>query len=381
MRISGLPAGTTVCLLLMAGLAMAARPSLAQSDAYTVYDIAVDATADDAASAQEAALAQGHVDALQAIVARLVPVGERDALPPLEAEDIVEMVQDFSIAEERTSAVRYLAVLTFRFDPGSVRAYLRANGVSFAETRSDPLLVLPIYGAAGSERLWRAPNPWREIWSARNLTAELVPMILPLGDLDDVSAVTAVKALDGDPAGLETIAQRYGAEEVLVSQLILRGNPAGGNARAQVNTTRYSAIASNRFRLDFSQEPEETFENFLARAAAGVADRVQNVWKAQNLLRFGDESKLMATIPVSSLGEWLEVKRRLDQVPIVVRSEIANMTRSAVDVVVTYLGDEDQLARTLEQSNLILTPDLAAGWWQLSLNSGGSQAGSQPSAQ
>lgn len=381
MRISGLPAGITVFLLLMAGLAVVARPSLAQSDAYTVYDVAVDATADDAASAQEAALAQGHVDALQAIVARLVPVGGRADLPPLEADDIVEMVQDFSIAEERTSTVRYLAVLTFRFDPGSVRAYLRANGVSFAETRSDPLLVLPIYGAAGSERLWRAPNPWRQIWSARNLTAELVPMILPLGDLDDVGAVTAVDALDGDPAGLETIAQRYGAEEVLVSQLILRGNPAGGNARAQVNSTRYSAIASNRFRLDFNQEQKESRDALLARAAAGVVDRIQSVWKAQNLLRFGDESKLMATIRVNSLGDWLEVKRRLEQVPVVVRNEIANMTRSAVDVEITYLGDEDQLARTLAQSNLILTPDLAAGWWQLSLNSGGSQAGSQPSSQ
>ena len=381
MRISGLPTGITVFLLLIAGLAMAARPSLAQSDAYTVYDIAVDATADDAASAREAALAQGHVDALRAMVARLVPAGERDALPPLEAEDIVEMVQDFSVADERTSTVRYLANLTFRFDPDSVRAYLRANGVSFAETRSDPLLVLPVYGAAGSERLWRDPNPWRRVWSSRNLTAELVPMILPLGDLDDLGAITAAGALDGDPAGLETIAQRYGAEEVLVSQLILRGNPAGGNARAQVNSTRYSAIASNRFRLDFNQEPEESLDALLARAAAGVVDRIQNVWKSQNLLRFGDESSLMATVPVTSLGDWLEVKRRLDQVPIVVRSKIANMTRSAVDLEITYLGDEDQLGRTLAQSNLVLTPELAGGWWQLSLNSGASQAGSQPGSQ
>lgn len=377
MRIRGLPARISFALVLAVGLALTARPAVAQSDAFTVFDIAVDATADDAASAREAALAQGHVDAMRVLVARLVPAADILDLPPLEPQKIVEMVQDFSVAEERTSNVRYLAELTFRFNPDSVRAYLRANSVPFAETRSDPVLVLPIYGAAGSERLWRAPNPWRHIWSTRNLTAELVPMILPLGDLDDLSAVTASAALDGDPAGLETISRRYGADEVLVSQLVLRGDPASGNARARVNTERYSAIESTRFRMDFNQNPRESRNAFLARAVAGVVERVQSSWKSANLLRFGDESKLMATVRVGSLDDWLEVQRRLEGIPLVVRSKLAYLTRNAVDVEITYLGDEDQLARTLAQSNLVLTPDLAAGWWQLSLNGGASQTGSQ----
>lgn len=363
------------------GLVLQPGRSAAEGDVFTVFNIAVDATADDAASAREAAMAQGHEAAFQVLLARLVPAEELPSLEPLEVEKIVELVQDFSVADERTSPVRYLAELTFRFNPEAVRNHLRAGNVSFAEARADPLLLLPIYGAAGSERLWRDPNPWRRAWTRRNLTGELVPILLPLGDLDDLAAVTADQALDGDPAGLETVGRRYGAEEVLVSQMVLRGDPSAGTARVRINSTRYSAFQTSSFQTDLSQEADETRGQFLGRARDRVVDRIQSTWKKANLLRFGEESRLLASVPVEVLGDWLEIKRRLDRVPIVVRSEMAYMTRKSVDVMIVYMGDEDQLARTLAQSDLVLTPDLAAGWWKLTLNSGVMRSGGQTGSQ
>ncbi len=365
-------------LVVVAALLSPLAAALAQDNVFAVHNIAVDATADDAAAARDAAITQGHNDALQALLRRLVPRSQISAVPPAEDRQVTELVQDFSVSNERTSGVRYLAELTVRFNPESIRQYLRSYDVAFAETQSDPLLVLPVLGTRGNARLWREPNPWRHIWSVRNMTSELVPIISPLGDLDDVAAIDSEQALEADPAPLEAVAARYGAEDVLVSQMRLQGDPAAGGARADITATRYTAYASRSFRLTYNQQQDESGDAFLARARDGVVGEIQDAWKEANLLRYGQENQLMATVPVRSVSDWMEVKRRLDSAPLVVRSELALMTRNAIEVQIVFMGDEDQLARTLAKSDLILTPDqYAVGWWQLMLNAGAPHLGSQ----
>ena len=369
-------------MVIVAALLSPLAAALAQDNVFAVHNIAVDATADDAAAARDAAIAQGHKDALQVLLRRLVPRSQLSAVPPADDSEIANLVQEFSVSNERTSGVRYLAELTVRFNPESIRQYLRGSDVAFAETQSEPLLVLAVLGAQGNARLWREPNPWRHSWSARNLTSELVPIISPLGDLDDVATVDAEQALEADPGPLEAVAARYGAEEVLVSQMLLRGDPAAGGARADITATRYTAYASRTFRLTYSQQQGESGDAFLARARDGVVGEVQDAWKEANLLRYGEENWLMATVPVRSISDWMEVKRRLDSAPLVVQSNLAHMTRNAIEVQIVFMGGEDQLARTLANSDLILTPDqYAVGWWQLTLNAGAPRLGSQSGAE
>ncbi len=369
-------------MVIVAALLSPFAGALAQDDVFAVHNIAVDATADDAAAARDAAIAQGHKGAFQVLLRRLVPRSQVSAVRPAADSEIANLVQDFSVSNERTSGIRYLAELTVRFNPESIRQYLRDSDVSFAETQSEPLLVLPVFGARGNARLWREPNPWRHIWSARNLTSELVPIISPLGDLDDVAAIDAEQALEANPAPLEAVATRYGAEEVVVSQLLLRGDPAAGGARAEITAMRYTAYASRTFRLNYSQQQGESQNAFLARARDGVAGQIQDAWKEANLLRYGQENQLMATVPVRSINDWMQVKQRLDNAPLVVQASLAHMTRNAIEIQIVFMGDEDQLARTLAKSDLILTPDqYAVGWWQLTLNSGAPRLGGQPSAE
>ena len=86
----------------------------------------------------------------------------------------------------------------------------------------------------------------------------------------------------------------------------------------------------------------------------------------------------MVTIPVASLAEWLEVKRRLDDVASVVGSDLAYMTRESVDLMITYVGSENQLSRALARKDLVLTQDVGQGWWQLTLNAALPEPDNQP---
>ena len=127
-------------LAFLASLALAATAVRAQSispiDVFTVRNVAVDVTARTAAAARERALKDGQTRALLRLLERLVSRSALDRLPTIDQATANFLVRDFEIANEKTSSVRYLATLTYRFKRSEVRALLRREDIPFAETVS-----------------------------------------------------------------------------------------------------------------------------------------------------------------------------------------------------------------------------------------------------
>jgi len=367
--------------LLAAGLAALSQAARADVEVYTVSRIPVDVTAETAAAAREAALAEGHREAYRRLMSRLVLEADAAYVPGLNQAQIAQLVQDFSVVDEKTSSVRYLADLTFRFKPEAVRELFRQSGLRFTETRSKPLLVLPIYQApSGEVLLWEEDNLWAYAWAGRDMSEELVPLSIPLGDLGDVAAIDVQQALAGDSAALSDIAARYGAEGVVVAQAGLTGDPAAGDARLDVVADRYNGSAWRIYADSISQPGEaqsgaaqsggtqsggtqsgETEALFDAAIDAVVAS-AQADWKAANHLSFDDQRMLSAIVPVSELGDWLEVKKRLAGIASIVGLDLVYMTRQYAQVDIAYIGDEERLSRAMSQSDLALSRSALAGW-------------------
>lgn len=369
----------SICRILLAPVlafaALGVAPAAAQGDLYSVSGIQVDATDENAASARVAAHASGHLHAFEILLARLVPEDEIFGVPQLEAAEIGALVQDFSVDDERTSAVRYLATLNFRFNPDQVRAFLGQNEIPFAEIRSEPALVLPILTQGGQSLLWRQPNSWREAWDGMQLEAELVPMVLPLGDLEDITAVTAAQVLASDVEGLQALARRYSVASIYIVRLALGLDPASNLSTAELELRRFGGIQATAPVLQSHlQQGDESQGIFLRRVARATATEITEGWKQENLLRLAEQSSIMVTVPVAGLAQWLQVKARLDQVVTVVESELSHMTRGTVDLMITYIGDQNQLTRALAQQQLSLTQDLNEGWWRLDLSSAAAPA-------
>ncbi len=349
--------------LLAAGLAGLGPAAKADVEVYKVSRIQVDVTADTATSAREAALAQGHREAYQRLMARLVLDEDRADVPNLGQRDIAQLIQDFSVVNEKTSAVRYLAELTFRFKPDEVRNLFRTYRLRFTETRSKPLLVLPIFlTEAGEVLLWEEANLWAFAWAERDLTEELVPLLIPLGDLGDVAAIDVQRAVAGDSGALSDIALRYGAEGVLVAQAGLVGDPADGGARLDVVADRYDDSAWRIYADSIVQSQPGGVEVLFDPAIEAVVASAQADWKAANNLSFDDQRMLSAIVPVTELGDWLEVRKRLTDIASIVRMDLVYMTRQYAQVDIAFIGDEEQLSRALAQSDLALSRSALAGW-------------------
>lgn len=353
-----------IALVIVAAFVLAAGSARgAVPDVFAVEKVAVDVTADTAAAARTVALAEGEKRAFQTLLERLTMRVDHQRLPRLEAADIAEFVQDFSVDNEKTSTVRYIAKLNYRFFAGRVRRLLRDYGISFAETPSKPVLVLPIYRAAAAVALWDDPNPWRQAWLDRPPSEGLVPLILPLGDLADIAAIGPDQALRGDQAGLGRISQRYDTKDVLVPVAAL-GVGNNGLPRIEVSVTRYGATQQDQTLIaSFAGEPGEPIPSILGRAAIEVAALVEDQWKADNLLQFGRASVLAATLPIGSLADWVEVSKRLGQVAVIDRVELVLMSRDEVRLNLHFLGEVQQLMLALSQVDLVLSDE--NGNWML----------------
>ncbi len=214
------------------------RPSAQSSQVYTATGIDVDITGD-IATLRDQAMLEGQRKALQKVLSDIAPA-ERAASLTLPSDDVISTwVQDFEIEQEKTSATRYIGRFTFRFMAEPVQQYLAGNSVQFAQIQTKRLLVLPIYtDEAGNSNLWGPTNLWLATWSLKAPNVSLVPMLLPTGDVSDTEALSATQALAGDLPRLTALAQRYGAGDVLVTEV--RASPPGADGRQNFRDHRHA---------------------------------------------------------------------------------------------------------------------------------------------
>ena len=88
--------------------------------------VAVDATADNVATARDMARTDGERRALAVVAARLAGGSAPAKLPKLDDNQITDLVASFEVANERMSAVRYVGRLHLSFQAGGARAEFSA---------------------------------------------------------------------------------------------------------------------------------------------------------------------------------------------------------------------------------------------------------------
>lgn len=336
-------------------LSAAAAVRAQDGDPFEIRRVAVDVTAETAAMAREQALGEGERTAFRRLLERLTLGSDHDRLPRPAPGEIADYVKDFEVAAEKASAVRYLATLNFRFKGDAVRRLLTDHGVAFAETLSKPVLVLPVYRSLGALLLWDEPNPWRDAWAGRPPMDSLVPTVLPLGDLADISAIGAEQAVAGDQQRLAAIAARYGAGDTLVAQATQRMG-ANGLPVLEVDVRRYgTALQEQTVVQAYVAAVGEGLDELLAYAALDLTRQIEDNWKRDNLLQFGHNAVIAVTVPITGLEDWLNVRKRLAGVAVVRRTDLVLLSRDEVRINLHYLGDPDQLALGLEQVDLALS--------------------------
>ncbi|WP_417829083.1 DUF2066 domain-containing protein [Thalassospira sp.] len=335
------------------GAAIMAFPAAAQ-DIYTVTGVHVDERAETAAAARERALEIGQRQAFEEVIARLTLPEDRAGLSMPATSEIINMVRDFGVSNEKTSSVRYIADMTVRFKDDALRRFLRFRDISFAELQSKPVLIVPVYRTANFANLWDDPNPWRDVWSRNIATSGLVPIKAPIGDLTDISTVSVEQAENGAMERLAQLARRYGADVAVVATADVSG-PEGGET-VDVSVTRYDESGAPQiFGVQEKTLPGETLSETLVRSAKSVQNQLADSWKRANLINYSTGGNLMVFIPITGLPDWAGIEKKLVGLPVVRNARVIAMSKREVQLSLDYVGSTNQLQTALNQQNLNLT--------------------------
>jgi hypothetical protein len=288
-------------------------------------------------------------------------------------------VQNFEITNEELSSTRYLAQLTVRYDPEAVRELLESSGLSFAQTRSTPVVVLPLYAGPDGARLWAEDNPWWQAW-ADNLDPErLLRLVLPLGDLEDMAGLTVEQVQARDSAALAALARRYGSEDVLVvTATPLPPAEAEGAPAVRLAMERVGGDQQTNTPETLRGRPGQPLEELLAEAVRGLQNSLDERWKRANLLRFDQAGLMVVDVPIAALSDWVGISRGLESLPEVSQVEVATFARDNVRAQIRYIGDQFRLEQALARLGLALSREGES--WLLRPIGGNPSQGEPPSA-
>ena len=379
--------------------ALTPAPTAPQADPYTVNGVDVDVTAASAAEARDKAILEAQRKAFGILFKRLATDGDTRIAPAVADADLQRMMQGFEIEHERGSAVRYVGTLSFKFRRKAVRSYMSGLGVRVVEpvskaqgdssvvggaspspatatatpaaapTEEKPSVLLPVFQAGGHGLLWEERTAWRSAWEDF-VAAGTSKLVVPPGELTDVTDISAAEALAGTPAALAKVAGHYNAGDVVVATLTVvnQVDPAAGG---EITLTRYGVDGRSMGSavLPATGTAGEPPAAFLARAAAAAAARLSSLSQTPPPPQ---ENKLLVGVPVAGLSDWLEVRRRLTSNPMVISVDAVSLSQTRVEVNLRYRGDQDALRAVLDRDALTLAQ--APSGWELYLKSSAQQA-------
>ena len=331
------------------------------ADLWTVTNVPVDASGASPSAAKDAALSKGRQRAWTEVYRRITPSAQWQTQPPLTDAELEPMVKSFDIANEKHSSTRYLATVTYVFNPTAVRNALRKSGTQFSESKAKPVLVVALSGSA-----WQPESAWAKAWVAQSQRGRLVPVTVPRGDDQDRAALATISTA-ADWAVVKPLADRYGASSVLVATA---GKSGSGLA---VNLAHIKPDGRTPRSGSYAQQGTEDELALANRAAGTIADSLQEDWKRTTSVDYGQQASLTASVAFNSLAEWVATKRGVEGTKLVQVLAVEELNMRSARVRLDYVGKVDQLQTALSQTNLYLSSD-AQGNWTLSRNAGATAA-------
>ncbi len=330
---------------LLAGLcAFFAAPASAagRGDVYSVSGVRADVTASDATQARNLGFRQAQRLAFERVVRRLTlpdELARQGGVPALQDPQLDRLVAGVDIEEERRSGTRYIARLAVNFDPSGIRKALRDRGLSVVDTRTAPILVVPLL-QGGSPEL---TTLWRQAWAQGGFAEDLVPVAVAPADLTGAPDWGRAQAAAGAAGATSAL---YAAARVTGASVIVELTEVGA-----------SQAVRPRGQLSASANPgEQGLAAAFQRLADAANARVQTEWKSRLATGGGQRARVSASALYEGQAQWARLKRGLEGAASTLISEIRieAVSKNGATLSFSYTGSPEQLQAELRRYGVLV---------------------------
>ncbi|HRD75469.1 MAG TPA: DUF2066 domain-containing protein [Hyphomicrobiaceae bacterium] len=347
---------------------------------FVVGSYPVEASAGDATTAKEKALAEGQQAAFRSLLKRLVPVTSYNRLPRLKNVKAAELISGYAVRSERNSDTDYVATLDFTFQAEAVRNLLRREGVPFLDEQAPQTIVVPVWraakaaGPAASNAALadaKAAPVWEDVWKGLDLENSLTPLKLETTKAD-LKPDTVKGLVDGQLDLIRSIAASHRAERVMLAV----AEPDISGKKLIVTIVGQDAVGA--FHLQKAHKLEGSELAYTAELAAVISLGImEGRWKAVRL-RGGAAASLprpggpaltggpagadtVIHVEFRGMGEWQHISRALSATPGVENLDVLGLSARGARITLAYPGGPEALAQVLRNQRIILH-NTTQGW-------------------
>ena len=318
---------------------------------FGVSAITINESSDTANLAQQIAMREAHDTAFTQMLDRLLlsPLPAAEALVP---EDFAELVH---IRTETSLPGRYIAEIDICFSPQEVRRFFTSQQAVWAEVRTPPILVLPIYETPAGIRAWRDDVSWIAGWRDIATTHQgLVQFTSLPRTLVNERQLRAESLASAAPDILAKAIDIAGAVQVLV----LHATQSFQEDREQfiVRATLYNEEGQAIASLDdfvVSGVTGQT-EAQLDAVKSDIISEFEMSWKEANQRTGTDDNTLIVEMPYDDLATWLQRRTALQSMPIIASFKVLTQTNRSAILAIEMAGSIESLRYSLSSLNLRL---------------------------
>jgi len=341
---------------LMLALAFVCLPAAADS-VFTVSDVHVDASGSSVSEARNSAIARGRPAAWQVLFHRLTRQQDWPRQPVLDDAALQKVITTYFPTNERRSTTRYVADVTYVFNPSAVARVLQTAGIPYAAVQAKRVLVIPMAPS------YSRSSGWTQALASPRLNSSVVPFTVPLGGALDDSVLSGLVFDTATWGNVEPAAARIHATEAVLMLAAVTGNKL-------TITLRRLGVGTLPTKLSIEVPLLQGASSTYPSAADAAVRALDDMWKGHAAVDFAQKGKLVVEVRVDSLAQLAGLQNALAAVPNVSGVTVVAMDIGAARLTISYIGTADQLREAMAQSGLVLVKN--GGSWQIS--QGGSAA-------
>lgn len=324
-------------------------PASAQS-AFEVANIHVDASGPSVAEARSKAIASGRPVAWATLFRRLTRQQDWARQPVLDDAQLQKVIIGYFPINERRSTTRYVADLSYTFNPEAVARLLQTSGIPYTATAAKKILLVPL--APGFAR----GSMWTMAFASPRFAVTTVPFAVPVGDAQDMAALSGLNFDSASWEHIAPVANRIRATEAVLVLATQVGN------KLVVSLKRVGAgelPVKSSFEVPILQGAPSTYPG----AADAAVRAIEDMWKNQKAVDYSQKGKLIADVRIDSLTQFATLENTLAGVPNVASVGVAAMDIGQARLAISYIGTTEQLRAAMAQAGITLAG--RAGAWQI----------------
>lgn len=326
------------------------------ANVFFVENIPVSAEAESTVKAREKAVLEGQTTAFQQMLLTILLKEDYEKMPTLSVSEIADLVKDISVQNERTTATKYAASLSVRFDEEALKKIFNRHNIPYQTKTKTSFVVVPVFETPSKTSVFDEDSPLFQALSATLFPKDLYSFTIPSGDLKDMQTITPLMIKQGNFLPLESLRKRYNADEVLILT-VQQESPI-----YNVTTQTYPLDESLGVHLDFAVSSASTdLLDINKKIIQKVLKKIKDNWRGQQ--NSSSQLKNMSVhIPIENLANWNQIRTQLEKMPFLNNMVVQALRKDKAIVEIFHYQTQENLIQSFKGHGYTLEQDATGDW-------------------